>query len=280
LADTSVSMSRQDKDLVASGGATAEKGVPSRAELVRTLLEKSPLLETLRKTHDVSITTFDSQLVRQQVLRKTAPLNPSAAGTDDPNGTNPDAPKTPVAQATPPKPIDWGELLRPRGVETRLGEALQTLVREEGDETLSGIVFLTDGQNNAGVDPIAAAEAAVTNKVRLIPVGVGSTKKPVTLQLAEIQAPTHVHINDGFTITAFISGQGLAKQPIVVELMSKLEQDEGEPAVVQLRDEQLLEDGVPITVPFDFTPTEAGRRVFRIRVRPARKVAELAEEFV
>src|SRR5262245_51090882 len=113
LADTSVSMSRQDKDLAASGGATAEKGIPSRAELVRTLLEKSPLLETLRKTHDVSITTFDSQLVRQQVLRKTAPLNPAgtaAAGTDESNATNPDAPKTPVAQATPPKPIDWGEL--------------------------------------------------------------------------------------------------------------------------------------------------------------------------
>src|SRR5262249_13888073 len=159
---------------------------------------------------------------RQQVLRKTAPLNPAqGAAADEPNAATPtDTTKTPAA--APPKPIDWGELLRPRGVETRLGEALQTLVREEGDETLSGIVLLTDGQNNARVEHLAAAEAAVTNKVRLIPVGVGSTKKPVTLQLAEIQAPTHVHINDGFTITAFISGQGLAKQPIVVELMSKL----------------------------------------------------------
>jgi len=278
LADTSVSMSRQDKDLAAAGGATAEKAVPSRADLVRALLEKSTLLETLRKTHDVSITTFDSQLVRQQLLRKVAPPQNQGAA-DAPAGE--EGAKKPAGPApVPPKPIDWGEILRPRGVETRLGEALFTLIREEGDETLSGVVFITDGGNNAGVDPLSAAEAAVTNKVRLIPVGVGSTKKPVTLQLAEIQAPTHVHINDGFTITAFVTGQGLARQPIVVELLTKLEQDEGEPAVVQLRDEQLLEDGVPITVPFDFVPTEPGRRLFRVRVRPAKKIAELADEFV
>ncbi len=165
-------------------------------------------------------------------------------------------------------------------METRLGEALFTLIREEGDETLSGIVVITDGGNNAGVDPLSAAESAVANKVRLIPVGVGSTKKPVTLQLAEIQAPTHVHINDGFTITAFITGQGLARQPLSIELLSRAEQDEGEPAVVQLRDEQLLEDGVPITVAFDYTPTEPGRRMFRVRLRPAKKVADLGEEWV
>src|SRR5215467_13257680 len=116
LADTSVSMSRQDKDLVSAGGATAEKGVPSRAELIRTLLEKSPLLETLRKTHDVSINTFDSQLVRQQVLRKTAPLNPAGtpATADEPHAPPSDAANKTQAAATPPKPIDWGELLRPR----------------------------------------------------------------------------------------------------------------------------------------------------------------------
>lgn len=285
LADTSVSMSRQDKDLANEKGSSADKAVPSRADLVRDLLEKSPLIEKLRQTHDVSITTFDSQLVRQQLLRKIAAksaTDPAAPGGETAGGAPATVPATaPAAANTPPaKPLDWGEILRPRGVETRLGEALQTLIREEGDDTLSGLVVITDGQNNAGIDPLSAGESAVTNKVRLIPVGVGSTKKPVTLQLAEIQAPTHVHINDGFTITAFIAGQGLAKQPLVVELLSKLEQDEGEPAVVQLRDEQLLEDGVPITVAFDFTPTEPGRRMFRVRVRPAKKVADLGEEWV
>lgn len=285
LADTSISMSRQDKDPAAAAGGTPEKTVPSRAELVRSLLEKTPLLETLRRTHDVSIMTFDSQLVRQQVLprlatRETASENAGAATADGAK----DAPGTPeVSPSTSketPKPLDWGEILRPRGAETRLGEALMTIVREESGENLSGVVILSDGQNNAGVDALGAGEAAVANKVRLVPVGVGSTRKPVTLQLAEIQAPTHVHINDGFTITAFVTGQGLARQPLEIELLSKLESDEGEPAVVQSKDEQLLEDGVPITVPFDYVPTEPGRRLFRVRARPARKIAGLAEESV
>ncbi|HEY2253092.1 MAG TPA: VWA domain-containing protein, partial [Planctomycetaceae bacterium] len=268
LADTSVSMSRQDKDLAAPG-ASASKSVPSRSELVRQLLENSPLLGELRKTHDVHIETFDSQLVRHQLLRKTAtaPATNAAAGST-------------AAPTQAAKPPDWSEILRPRGVETRLGEALQTVIREEAGETLSGVVVLTDGGNNAGIDPLSVADAAVTQKVRLIPVGVGSTKRPVTLQLAEIQAPTHVHINDGFTITAFVTGQGMARQPLTIELLSKAETDEGEPAVIQSKEEQLLEDGVPISVPFEYVPTEAGRRVFRIRVRPVNKVAALVDEVV
>ncbi len=268
LVDTSASMSRQDKDLFASDGAARSAAVPSRADLVRALLEKSPLLDALRKTHDVSIETFDSQVARHQLLRKTEP---------QPSGKTLGTAAAQPAVA-PAKPIDWAEILRPRGVETRLGEGLLTVIREQGGETLSGIVVITDGGNNAGVDPVSAAELAVANKVRLLPVGVGSTKKPVTLQLAEIQAPTHVHINDGFTINAFVTGQGLARQPIVVELLSKGEQEEGDPVVIQSRDEQLIEDGVPINVAFDYVPSEAGRRMFRVRVRPVNKIAALADD--
>ena len=277
LADTSVSMSRQDKDAAPMGAATG-KAVPSRAELVRDLLEKSPLLGELRKTHDVHIETFDSQLVRQQLLRKNSGVAAGVA-TGAAAGANSEPGNT-AGSAKVAKPVDWAEILRPRGVETRLGEALLAVIREEAGDTFSGVVVVTDGGNNAGVDPVSAAEAAVAAKVRVIPIGVGSTKKPVTLQLAEIQAPTHVHINDGFTITAFVTGQGLARQPLSIELLTKAEKDEGEPVVIQSRDEQLLDDGVPISVAFDYVPTEPGQRVFRVRVRPVKKSAALVDEVV
>jgi len=89
-----------------------------------------------------------------------------------------------------------------------------------------------------------------------------------------------VHINDGFTITAFVTGHGLARQMVEVELSTRLDDEDGEFAVIQSREEQLLEDGVPITVAFDYVPTEPGRRLFRIRARPVKKVAELAAEMV
>lgn len=266
LIDTSVSMSRQDRDLFPNAASSA--AVPSRADLVRDLLEKSPLLEALRQTHDVAIQTFDSQVARQALLPKIVAQTPEPGG----NATQ--------TTTKPPAPPNWTEIVRPRGVETRLGEALLQTIREESGETLSGVVIVSDGGNNAGVEPASASDAAVTGRVRVLPVGVGSTRKPVTLQLAEVQAPTHVHIGDGFTITAFISGQGIARQPIQIELLSKLEQDEGEPVVIQTREEQLLEDGVPITVAFDYVPTDAGRRQFRIRVKPVQKIADLSEDLV
>ena len=267
LIDTSVSMSRQDKDLFPN--ASTSESVPSRADLVRDLLEKSPLLEALRQTHDVAIQTFDSQVIRQTVLPKIVSAPAPTAGGEQ---------LSPAGNA--PAPPNWGEIVRPRGVETRLGESLLQSIREEGGETLSGIVVISDGGNNAGVEPASASDAAVAARARVIPIGVGSTRKPVTLQLAEVQAPTHVHIGDGFTISAFVSSQGMARQPIQIELLSKLEQDEGEPAVIQTREEQLLEDGVPITVPFDYVPTDAGRRQFRIRVKPVRKVPDLSDDLV
>jgi hypothetical protein len=269
LFDTSVSMSRQDRDLAASSGAA----VPSRAELVRQVLENTKLLDTLRQTHDVTIATFDSTLARQVLLPKT-----EQPGTADGDVQTP-APAAPGGKR-PAEKIDWEKVLRPRGVETRLGEALLQLIREEGDETLAGIAVYTDGGANAGVDPQSAAEAAVAAKVRVISIGVGSTRLPVSLQLSEIQSPTHVHIGDGFTLTAFVTGHGLAGQMVQVDLLGKPEEAEGEPEVILSKEEQLLEDGVPIAVPFNYVPSEAGRRIYRVRVSPVKKVAELAEAVV
>lgn len=266
LIDTSVSMSQRD-----SHEGDAASRIPSRADAVVALLEQTDLLARLREIHEVSIATFDSQVTPQRLLAKF-PKKPAAAAP-------PSAPAGPLPLSSDDqKKIDWAGMLRPRGVETRLGEALAQVVREgAGETTLSGVVLITDGGNNAGVDPLAASDAAVAGKVRLITVGVGSTRRPRALQLAEIQAPTHVHIGDGFTLTAFITGQGLAGEPLEIELLSKLESDEGEPSLVETREEKLLDDGVPLAVAFDHVPNEAGRRIFRVRARPARRSAETAE---
>lgn len=269
LLDTSVSMSRQDRAGDSTAAGSSATGVPSRADQVREVLEKSPLIDTLRQTHDVIVWSFDTQVARQVVFsRRGAEQRPGQPATAEG--------QSPAAEAAP----DWPAILRPRGPESRLGEALLQAVREQNGETLSGVVIFSDGQNNAGVDPVTVSDLAVTAKVRVIPVGVGSTKKPVTLQLAEIQAPTHVHINDGFAITGFVTGQGLPRQPMTVELLSKLEKDEGEPVVVQSREEQLPEDGAPVSIAFNFVPTEPGRRIFRVRARPTTRIADLDEAAV
>ena len=261
LVDTSVSMGRADS---ANSEGPATPGGPTRAEQVRQVLAQGPLLDTLRQQHEVSVWTFDSQVERPVVLPRVRPNAPAAAPTDP---------------AQPPAaPLNWEELLRPKGAESRLGEALLQAIREQSGETLSGVVVISDGQNNAGVDPGTVSDLAVNARTRVIPVGVGSSRRPVTLQLAELQAPTHVHINDGFALTALVTGQDLPRQPMKVELFSKLERDEGEPVLVQEREELLPDNGGPVSVSFNYTPSESGRRQFRVRVRPLNPLADLGSD--
>lgn len=263
LLDTSVSMSFPEKTPAGNAPVTADAG-RTRAAAVVASLEKSPLLNELRQTHDVGIYCFDSKLRYVQSFAKRTPLASDATGT----------PKSEPAEVAP----NWTEILKPNGTETRLGEAILQLIRDVAGETLSGIAVVTDGQNNAGIEVASAHEAATAAKVRMVTVGVGGTERPVNVQIASTQSPTHVHKGDGFSIAAFVQGQGLAGKSVQVELLSKLELDGGQMAVVQTKEVNLLEDGVPGTVTFDYQPVEAGRRMFNVRVKPVAGVRELTLE--
>ena len=172
---------------------------------------------------------------------------------------------------------NWHEILAPRGLETRMGESVTEALRDTAGETLSGLLVIGDGGNNAGYDVGTAHDKAVATKppMRIVTVGVGSPERPINLQIATVQAPTHVHKGDGFSLTAYVQGQGLVGNPIQVELLSKLDGEEGQPTVIQTKEVSLLEDGIPVAVSFEYQPDEAGRRIFNIRAKPTRAVREL-----
>lgn len=265
LVDTSVSMSFPEQ--TPKGNSPNADTGRTRAAAVAALLQKSPLLNELRKTHDVGIYRFDSKLQQIQSFSKRAEVT-----SEQTPGPSTQAP------ANAEKPINWDEVLKPAGTETRLGEAILQLIREVSGETLSGIAVLTDGQNNAGVEVASAHDAAVSAKVRLVTIGVGGSERPVNVQIVSAQSPTYVHKEDSFTITAFVQGQSLAGKSVQVELLSKMEVDGGSMAIVQTKDVTLLEDGIPVAVNFDYQPVEAGRRMFNLRVKPIAGTRELTLE--
>jgi hypothetical protein len=266
LVDTSASMSI--RDLAEGTQAASQK---TRSEQVRELLAGSPLIETLRQKHLVRVLTFDSKLVDRTTLVRKTPVDATSPGTND----------TPAlgggdALSAEAKP-DWAAWLAASGVETRLGESLLELVKAEADETLSGIVIVTDGAANAGVDIAAPLAAARTAKAKLFPVGVGGTKRPVNLQVAGLQSPSLVHLGDTFTLTALVAGQGLAGERVKVELLS---QGEGAVDLTQVAesDAVLPADGVPVSVNFDLDPQTTGRVVYTVRVRANTSITELIAE--
>ncbi len=159
-----------------------------------------------------------------------------------------------------------------------MGEALLDVIRREAGPTLSGLVIVTDGVSNTGVDPANAVKSAAAAEVKLFSVGVGSTQKPINLQVADVQCPTSVHVRDGFSITAHVRGEGLDGKDVRVELLSKPEAADGEPVLVDEEVRPLGADGEPVTFRFEYIPSEPGRREFYIRTRPVESVEEIIAE--
>ena len=152
-------------------------------------------------------------------------------------------------------------------------------VQQLGGRTLSGIVVLSDGDSNAGIEPSTAQDIAKAAGVRLFTVGVGSTEPPVNLQVASIQAPSDVHVGDPYEFSAFVQGYGLAGKTATVELLSRPEgDDKTQPKVIETREIRVREDGVPIEVRFRQTPTVAGGVELFVRVRPPAGVRELSDD--
>ena len=256
LVDTSSSMRFPANDPSSNRQTTP---VTSRSESIRTLLAETGVLEELRKRHELSFWSFDAKLSGPHTIRETDP--PDAASGDDDDEL-----------------ITWSGLVRPRGLETRLGECIQELVREIGGRTLSGVVVLTDGAANAGLDPMSAAPVALSSNTRLISIGVGSTRPPVNLLLSGLQVPTDVHIGDGWDLTAFVQGHGLDGERVDVSLLIRSDGDDDEPTLIETRSLTIPAAGIPVPVTFRQTPAVAGSFEYFIRVHPSRTVVELSDD--
>lgn len=261
--DTSLSMRHPAESSATENSPGAEQG-PSRAEAIEQLFAKSPLIEQLRKQHEVSIFTFDSRL---EGAHRVFPLATEPAPANSPQ-------PSPAGDSKQETPLDWDDTLRPRGLETRLGESLAELIRQTAGRTLSGIVVFTDGASNAGIDAITAHDRAVATKSRLITVGTGTTQQPVNLAIAEVAAPTDVAINDPYEIKVFVQGQGMAGKQVDVELLGLGEGETGDPTFLDKKTITLLEDGARVEVSFPRTPNVAGKTTYTIKATPVVRVTE------
>jgi hypothetical protein len=259
LVDSSLSMRHpagNPSERESPGSATG----PSRTEVIQNVLSNSNLIQTLRRTHEVSLFTFDSSLSGPHRVFPRMTDIAKGGSTETTDGQN-------------EPPLDWTETLRPRGLETRLGESLDELLRQSAGRTLSGIVLWTDGVSNSGIDSTTAHDRAVSTKTRLIAVGTGTTDQPINIAVSEIASPTDVQMGDPFEITAFIQGNGLAGRSVDVELLMKAD-GQNEPISVERKSTTLPEDGLPVEVKFPRNSTEAGRVTYLVRASTPNRVAE------
>ena len=239
LVDTSASMTLDD------GTEAAPDAAPvSRADRGRDLLAAGGLLEALAARHEVAVWRFDADAERLAVI--------------------------PRGEAAPTLPAAVAEELAARGAETRLGEALAAVGDQEPAGVLAGVVLLTDGGGNAGLDPSAAAAGLAAAGVALHPLGLGSDRLPANVRVADLVAPARVFPGDRFAVTAYLQAQGLAGETVRVELSAgPAGGGAGARRAVDAVDAVLTADGELVAVRFDVPPLAAsGRRSLAVRVVP------------
>ena len=256
LVDGSASMTlaANARPVLASPDQTAEE--TSRSKAAKDILYNSSLLTSLRKVHEVSVWSFSSDSEKLVLL---------------PQETQPTE-----RLATQDAPEEWHDKLLSQGTETRLGDALLNVMRREPDESLAGIILLTDGGNNAGVDPIQAAATVANSSTEVHVIGLGSEQLPANVRVADLLAPPRIFPGDSFSITGYLQGQGLEGEIAQVELLeaeagTMIDASSTQPAgrVIDTTEVRLAADGELLAVRFDLDGLDnPGSRVLAIRVIP------------
>ena len=240
----------------------------SRIKAVVEALEASPLIAELRKTHDVNVARFDQEVEPIVSLPK---MHEGGLGSSV-EGREPGAKAFPsnASRTLDPQPstLDWTTELQPRGTQTRLGQALADELRLYHDAPLAGVIVISDGAQNAGVEPGAAVEAAHQAKVPLFTVGVGSAASQRNIAIRDLIVPTRAFPNDTLNITGYLQANGYPGQSVDVELLRRRTQDPaGGGTPVASQRVPLGADGEMAPVSFDIEPGEAGTFVFQLRVK-------------
>jgi hypothetical protein len=230
----------------------------TRLNAVVNALSNSPLISDLRSTHDVNIARFERDIDPVVSL-------PKIVETSEDQKSEPSASSSLQGRGNT---VDWATALQPRGIETRLGQALTDELRLYHDAPLAGVVVITDGAQNAGIEPGAAIDAARLAKVPLYAIGVGSATAQRNVALRDLVAPTRAFPHDTMNIAGYIQANGYAGQSVDVELTRRRSQDKaGAGTPIASKRVSLGPDGEMVPVTFDIEPSEPGTFVFQLRVK-------------
>jgi len=200
--DTSRSMSLQDRyqrntelaDAVAQTIGTSRDKVAQlpRIEIARRLIGQDPrFLRSLAETFNLQLYTFDSQ------------ATPAFTANDQ------EAPEETAARLT-----EALNSVDATGSVTRIGEAIQTLVRrlESRNEPVAGVFLFTDGRQTGGApDPIVAARNAGERGregIPLFPVPIGDPAAAINVGVSRVDAPEVVLAGDRVSFTATVHARG------------------------------------------------------------------------
>ncbi|MEC7725230.1 MAG: VWA domain-containing protein [Planctomycetota bacterium] len=185
LVDDSASMARMDRYPSEEQRETLRKrvsgelGAMTRAELVQAVLEADDgMLPRLRETHDVRLFRVDRK----------------------------------------PTPIRSLKEVTARGNRTALGDGLDLHLQSAAGGNLDAVILVSDGQSNAGLDPVEVAKKYGLRGVPLHTVGVGDPEPPRNAWIVGPPGPKEALREEQVAFDVTLRAEGLPGEPARVEL--------------------------------------------------------------
>lgn len=179
---------------------------------------------------------------------------------------------------SPSIPADWSAALQPSGTETHLGDAIKSVLDRETGSPLAGIVVLTDGRNNAGVDPRQVVAAAQNLRVPLYVIGLGSERSPPNLQLVEIDVPKRLYPGDRFSLNALLGSSGFDGQTVTVQILAGPKDAAPDALGIEAETNVVIpSDGGMASAQFELEPKSVGEWQYAAKVLPLSGEANAAD---
>lgn len=174
----------------------------------------------------------------------------------------------------PIRVLNWDDAIAASASQSRIGDAIAEILGTHDPTTLAGIVLITDGQNNGGVNVASATATARRSEVAVYPVGLGSSRPPTNVRVVDLDAPKRVYPNDKFAISAVLQSTGGSPMKVDIQLLDGLDANPSDGGdgdslpgeVVDTQTVQLAGDGSLSGVKFELEPASVGRRRLAIRV--------------
>jgi len=189
---------------------------------------------------------------------------PDASGTSAPKSDQPDA-----TMPIEPNAVAWESQLAATGTESRMGDAINSILEQERGSPLAGIVVISDGRSNAGVDPLMTISEATLQGVPIHTVGMGTAKNPTNVRTVDIEAPKRVFPGDRFRLTALLQASGLEGKQITVQLRRRAGgQKNAGMAIEEERTITLESDDTMSSLVFDIQPREIGSWIYEVKALP------------
>ncbi len=166
-------------------------------------------------------------------------------------------------------PKNWSDALQPTGSATHLGDALKAVLDRETGSPLAGVIVLTDGRNNAGVDPRQVIPTAQNMRVPLFIVGLGSEHSPPNLQMLEVDLPKRLYPGDRFTLSTLIGSSGFTGERVTIQITSGPKDASLESLGIEAEQQvEIPADGSLASATFELEPKPVGQWQYAARVLP------------